>query len=163
MFKYGFFGLFLTRFFNEEVAEKLAKLINVKSKLYEKVIVLGHSNGCAIAHLASYICEGEVAKFVYINPALKKELIPSINKVAKVDVYHNSHDKAVLLSKLLFWKARERPWGIMGNVGYQGIDQRFTNYDTEHDFKVQAEGHSAVFEKKNIKYYGPLITAISVN
>ena len=76
MFKYGFVGLLLTRFFNEEIAEKLAVLINIKARTYKKVIVLGHSNGCAIAHLASYMCEGKVAKYVYINPALKKELVP---------------------------------------------------------------------------------------
>ena len=160
--KYGWFGLLQARFCNEEVSENLTRLITKQANRYHRIIVIGHSNGCAIAHLASYKGTQPIHRFVYINPALKKDYVPD-SCVAKIDVWYNQHDSAVLWSKLLFWRASERPWGLMGRTGYVGRDPRFVNFNSARDFTTIAKGHSAVFSKKNISFFGPLIVDVSMN
>lgn len=160
--RYGWFGLLRARFCNEEVSEKLAALIKAESPHYPRIIVVGHSNGCAVAHLASFKCTLPIHRLVYINPALKRYYVPGAG-VKNVDVWYNPKDIAVLLAKFLFWRAKERPWGLMGRTGYIGDDPRFVNFDTANDFSVVAKGHSTVFKKKKIAFFGALITLISMN
>lgn len=160
--RYGWFGLFQTRFCNEEVSENLTYLIQKGSQRFNRIIVVGHSNGCAIAHLASYKGTVPIHRFVYINPALKKHYTPD-GRVKAVDVWHNWHDSAVVWAKFLFWRASERPWGLMGRTGYRGDDQRFVNFDTAEDFTHSAKGHSGVFATKSISFFGPLIAGISMS
>ncbi len=160
--RYGWFGLLQARFCNEEVSEDLAKLIDGNAKHYSKIIVVGHSNGCAIAHLASFKCKAIIHRLVYINPALKRYYVPDSN-VKAIDVWHNAEDNAVLWAKLLFWRARERPWGLMGRTGYMGQDTRFVNFDTARDFTTKVKGHSAIFKKRAICFFGLLIADISMN
>ncbi len=159
---YGWLFFMGARFFNEEVSEDLADLINEKAKHYARIIVVGHSNGCAIAHLASFKCYEPIHRFVYINPALKRYFVPALN-VKAIDVWHNSKDSAVLWAKLLSWWAKERPWGLMGRTGYMGKDTRFVNFDTASDFSLKVKGHSAVFKKKAIGFFGLLIADVSMN
>lgn len=160
--RYGWFGLLRARFCNEEVSENLARLITRSAKTYSQIIVVGHSNGCAIAHLASFKCSEQIHRFVYINPALKLDYAPAQN-VKGIDVWHNAEDNAVLWAKLLFWRAKERPWGLMGRTGYKGNDSRFVNFDTANDFSLKVKGHSAVFKKKVIGFFGLLIADVSMN
>jgi len=153
---YGWFGLLKARYCNEEVASELAARIDgLEHQGYERIIVVGHSNGCAIAHLASRMFEHPRVKYVYLNPALRREAEPH-PRVKEVDVWYNGGDWAVALSKLLFWKAIERPWGIMGRVGYTGYNPAIRNFDTG-TIKPHALGHSGIFKRKNRYFYGHLI------
>jgi len=153
---YGWFGLIQARFCNDEVASELAKRVNtLEHQGYERVIVVGHSNGCAIAHLASPSIIHPNVKYVYINPALRREAEPA-PVIQGIDVWYNGSDWAVALSKILIWRATERPWGIMGRIGYTGYNPKFRNYDTG-TIKPHALGHSGVFRRSVRDFYGYLI------
>ena len=141
---------------NVKVARKLAKMVStLQAKGYE-VDVVGHSNGCAIGHIATERFGMCVNTFVAINPALKKNLNPSDN-AQLVQVWHNDGDRAVVLGKwlrwLTGWARKARPWGEMGNEGYTGRDKNVVNFNCSEDFKVKAHGHSAVFEKPVSDFY----------
>lgn len=159
---YGYFGLLSTRLFNEEVSENLSKMIMEHFIMYDRIIVVGHSNGCAIAHMASEKLPESVYvdRYVYINPALKAELAPA-GSVLAWDVWFNRKDHVVKLSKLLFWRASERPWGKMGAIGYQGSDPRVRQFDTGEG-RVLALGHSTIFKEDKIRHFGPFIAQVAL-
>lgn len=160
-FNYGWKFLLGVRKWNDDLAEDLAQQIHQSyDQGYKRIIVVGHSNGCAIAHLASFHLHLPV-EYVYINPALERELVPS-QMVSRIDVWHNRKDKAVAWSRLLFIPSSNRPWGLMGKCGYKGGDDRFLNYDTINDFPYMAKGHSAVFSRRNIGFYGPTIVRLTM-
>jgi hypothetical protein len=126
----------------------------IKNHLGKHDVAIGHSNGCAI--LVKSLQQGGILdKLILINPALDKrfEFPDSVNEV---HVFHNKHDKAVVMAKwlrkLVFWR-NSFLWGEMGNTGYKGDDKRVTNH-------VLAKGHSAVFNNKNINEFSVMITDI---
>ena len=145
---YGHLGI-LTRFQNKRLAKELADKIN---SLDGRVIVVAHSNGCAITHLAASLYNAKINKAVYINAALESRVdVPS--SIESVDVYHAPSDFTLLLGAL-------RPfhiWGTMGRYGYRGKSTNVTNYNFEMDFVVKNKGHSTLFERDIIEYYGPII------
>jgi len=154
--------LLMTRFCNDDLAEDLANMITKKYEMFDNIIVVGHSNGAAIAHLASrmLVAPVHVDKYVYIQPALKAHL-PRSESVSAIDIYHNRSDRVVGLSKWLFWRASARPWGEMGSVGYIGPEDPHTlSLDTENSYEP-ASGHSGIFEENKILFWGPLIVEMS--
>ncbi|MDC0003786.1 alpha/beta hydrolase [Porticoccaceae bacterium] len=156
---YGHFGLLETRFKNIKVAERVAAAC--KAAVGQKVIVIGHSNGCAIAHLAARAFGAKIDKMVYINPALKKDM-PLPASVGALDVWHSPSDKPVRVSKWLL-PSRMRPWGEMGATGYQGgEDTRITNFNKEVNYPVHSSEHSDVFTLSKLPYFGPLITKTAI-
>lgn len=154
---YGYFGLISTHLLNDNVARRLAKKIINARFHFNEVVVVGHSNGCAIAHLASDLLVGvpkpASIRYVYINPALERTLAPS-TAVGQFIILHNPKDVAVKLSKLLPWGRKNRPWGRMGADGYVGNDSRAININTLERYEVDAKGHSGVFEDEVVSYYG---------
>lgn len=114
--------------FNKARARRLAESIMPGS------IVIAHSNGCAIANMASRMTNN-IEKLVYVNPALECDLIcgPSVKAV---DVWHSKTDRPVLFSEYLPCLI----WGAMGRYGYCGTDTRYNNYE------MGDVGHSGVFE-----------------
>lgn len=126
----------------------------IKPQLSPGDVAIGHSNGCAI--LVKSLQQGaKLDKLILINPALDKNFqFPA--GVNEIHVFHNKHDKAVVMAKwlrkLVFWR-NSFIWGEMGNKGYQGNDTRVTNH-------VLAKGHSAVFNIRNLKPFSKLVIAI---
>jgi hypothetical protein len=151
---YGHFGLLQTKFFNPRVAKKVADAVRAANLYYDYVYVVGHSNGCAIADLASreegFHCEG----FSYINPALRRDQ-PLQSSVGRLDVWHSPSDLPVKVAKLLPFRGS---WGAMGSTGYQGGgDQRIRNFNKEEDYSVESSSHSDVFDLDKRPFFGPLI------
>ena len=152
---YGHFTLLDVRYRNDDVAERLRETIQRARMSSSKVFCIGHSNGCAIIHLAlSRFPHIKVDKAIYINPALKKDIsIPS--NVDSIDVYYSKSDMAVPLSKFLP-SAKHRPWGTMGRDGYVGQDKRVESFDEEALLNKEI-GHSDIFKCENLVLCGPRI------
>lgn len=109
-------------------------------------ILVGHSNGCAIAHKIQQ--DQKVHGLVLINPALDADI--QFHKVDWVHVYYNYGDEAVPLSKFLF----AHPWGDMGQRGYTGEDPRVTNFNCCDKSEIVlpcVDGHSDLFEPGKIE------------
>ena len=112
---------------NGSRAQRLADLVEPGS------IVIGHSNGCAIANEASFLTTN-ISKLVYINPALDVDRTCGPG-VKAVDVWYSENDNAVWLAQWLPWST----WGAMGRYGYQGPDARYMS------FNEVGMGHGKVF------------------
>ena len=151
---YGHFGLLETRLKNIRVAKRVA--LACRAAANQKVIVVGHSNGCAIAHLAASEFGAKIDKAVYINPALKKDM-PLPDSVPELDVWYSPSDRPVRLARWLL-PSRMRPWGEMGATGYQGVeDSRITNFNKQENYRVQSSEHSDVFTLSKLPFFGSLI------
>lgn len=116
-------------------------------------IAIGHSNGCAIIHMATHFGAG-FSQVVYINPALNNDLVPGA-QVGKFHVWHSPSDKAVRLAKFIPGSL----WGNMGAVGYRGDDMRAANYNKEDDYAMSSDSHSDVFNDDLLAYFAPKMIA----
>lgn len=135
--EYGLALAITARFLNGRRAKKIGKSVKYGD------IIVGHSNGCAIAHLIQQ--ERFVSGIIMINPALEEDA--EFNKVNWVHVYHNKGDNAVHWSELLV----AHPWGEMGRTGYIGFDSRVVNFDGKAIKTLpRLDGHSAFFDEANI-------------
>lgn len=160
-FNYGDLGIFAVRRHNHTLARKLSARVDYWKQKNKRVIVVAHSNGAAINHIACKYYGGEPDVVAAINPALWRRLHPAPG-AHLVHVWHNEGDCvtwwARLLSKVVPSKVfKARPWGEMGRIGFVGPDRNVLNLNAGRHFPVQALGHSAVFKKPARDYFLPLI------
>ncbi len=154
LINYGYFGLFQTKFRNKTIAKKIFDTVAAAYKSFDEVYVVGHSNGCAIAHLASALEGFKAHGFVYINPALRSVYRRSAS-VSFIHIWHSPSDRAVKIAR---WLPFRGAWGSMGAEGYTGIkDTAVVNFDKENNFALSSSGHSDVFHYSKRPYFGPLI------
>lgn len=157
---YGFFDLIKTYTSNKKVAKRLADSIRTAkiSNPDNKIVVVGHSNGCAIIYLACKHYDAPIDKAVFINPALDSDIIrPTTLK--SLDVWYSPSDKPVKWARLLPWHI----WGDMGRVGYTGVkDSMIRCFNKENDYPVVSDEHSDAFAMEDIPFYGPLIVKESL-
>jgi hypothetical protein len=154
VFDYGFFNLFNPRWRNQNIADKLSERIRDLNFIDVDVIIVAHSNGCAIAHMTSN-CKIKTA--VYINPALdRSRSFPET--IERAHVWHSPSDLPVRLSRLLPFHT----WGAMGAYGATGDDKRVTNFNKQHDFHISSRKHSDVFDDDKLEFFGPLIVKKSI-
>ena len=143
---YGHIFAIQTRWKNPKILEEL------KKKIPQNSIYVGHSNGCTLGWM---LAEAGVRfrGMVLVNPALDRNKVVSHAKF--VHVYYNSGDSAVALSRLLAF----HPWGAMGKYGPSFRDPRYKNFDTGNVSGMpRVSGHSAIYTKKeNREAWGKLI------
>lgn len=164
-FNYGYVPLvWQIRQRNPALAKRLAgRVTHWKNRGY-RVIVCGHSNGCAITHIAARDHGTVIDVAQFVNPALDEHLDPAPN-AGKIFIYHNREDQPVRASEWLSWMARwvpgwydARPWGQMGATGYRGSEAqgRIENVDTLATAPA-AGGHSGVFHGDPALFWLPYI------
>ena len=90
---YGYLQWFGARFLNRRMATLLTKVLQPRS------IVVGHSNGCAIASRVADKGKA-IANLIMIQPALNNDWVPPEN-VQHMHVYYNKKDKATWWSSFL--------------------------------------------------------------
>jgi len=163
MVDYGHTGLIETRLKNPKIATRLAEIARASKALHpgREIIAVGHSNGCAILHLATNKYEARIDTVVYINPALERHLVPG-RSVGKCHVWHSPSDAPVKwgrrLSKIIPTRwFNARPWGAMGATGYEGDDPRMVNFNKQDDYLLSSKSHSDVFKWGLISYFGQII------
>ncbi|MEQ8409113.1 MAG: hypothetical protein RKH07_12640 [Gammaproteobacteria bacterium] len=151
---------------NDQFAAEVAERCQYwKSKGFT-VYLVGHSNGCVIARTACLTYGAPVDRILAIHPALKRHL--SICGLAeRIIVVHNQGDLAVVAGGLLGrltalfmpkWESA-RPWGEMGQDGYQGPSSNHINIDSaSRDYSVKCWGHSDEFSEKKKQYWLTILT-----
>ena len=145
-------GLIQVYLQNKKHARRLAAAAsNAKKQTKAKVIAVGHSNGCAIIHMAATQFNAPIDRICYINPALEKDMVPG-KQVKQIDVWYSPSDRPVQLAKYL----PRHIWGEMGSTGYVGEDLRFTNFNKE-DMAVSSNEHSDFAAAEKLSFFGPLI------
>lgn len=158
MLPYGRFGLLDTRFGNPVVAQQLAARIVELTALGHRCIVVAHSNGCTITHLAGDLYGAPIEKVVYLNAALNRGIrFPA--SFGSFDVWHNPKDKAVRAARL-------RPfslWGDMGAVGFTRFDRRGKNYNMLTNYDLPSRRHGSIFKEPALSVFGPIIAARALN
>ena len=153
LFEYGFMGFWRARWDNKKVAERLANLTKAFKDIGQKVIWITHSNGGAIAYLATKVYNIKPDMVVQINPALDRWKTPNS---PLVEVIHSDQDRAVDLSQWLPFHI----WGDQGKVGYKGKMHNTLNHFASSFNKGMAyHGHCGLFEKTRIKKWADFIGA----
>ena len=152
---YGWFGIGRTYIKNGKVADRVIEACNVVKMVdpETRIILVGHSNGCAIIHNACGRYWARVHQGVYINPALDVDATIR-HSMGKLTVWYSPSDKPVRWSKWLPF----HPWGEMGRIGYHGKQaHRVCSINKEDLFEVSSRTHSDVFSKRKLPFFGPLI------
>jgi pimeloyl-ACP methyl ester carboxylesterase len=154
---YGHFNLFAPRWRNKGVAERLnERVLDLKSIGYQ-VIVVGHSNGCAITHCAGDQFQAPIDRVVYINPALERH-VRFPDSFGSFEVWHNPHDRVVSWARLLPF----HPWGDMGKTGFTRFDYRGKNRNIVNFLSGRGGAHSKVFSDDALETIAPAIVAESM-
>jgi len=144
--RYGWLGLLGVRVLNKRFARLLADLAEPGD------VVVGHSNGCAIAVEAADL-GAPFSQLVLINPALDSDRVFA-PQIQRVHIWYSPSDTPVAFARLLPWHA----WGDMGAVGYRGpYDPRVSSYNKENGYAISSSGHSDVFEPNKLKFFAPAI------
>lgn len=151
-FAYGYFNLLVPRWRNPKVAQDLAVACHQANLDGYRVVLVGHSNGCTIIHIAGEKYGAQADKVVYINPALNRSVVfPKGFK--SFDVWHSPDDGAVALARLLPLNL----WGDMGAIGFTRHDSRGTNFNAQTNFDLVSDEHSGMFTPEVVNYFGPLV------
>lgn len=149
---YGWIAAIETRRINPAVIGSLIPYIEPED------VLIGHSNGCAIAYQIAR--EVKVRGLIFINGALRTDIkIPAW--VEFCHVYFNSDDNITRLAEFqadLPAALVDPMWGEMGHEGYVGSDQRVRNFDCGMTPSMPlVSGHSDIFSPEKIKTWGPFI------
>lgn len=146
---------------NPQVALEVAERVRYWNEKGYRVCIACHSNGGAIARSVCLVHQVPVDRILAIHPALRKDL--HISETAeKVIVVHNKGDRAVVAGKVLGWISRWlipnswvfRPWGDMGQDGYQGPLENHGNIDSGSDrYPITCHGHSQEFRKGRAEFW----------
>lgn len=139
---YGWMGLIGTRFGgNEKVAKSLAEKLEGDFEDSDKVVLLCHSNGLAIAH-ECVKHTNKIDTIVAFNGALDQdaEFSTTVNRV--INFY--APEDGVL--KWGAWLRLGHSWGRAGQAGLTSSDPRIENHKME-----DVKSHSAVFKVKSLR------------
>jgi hypothetical protein len=122
-------------------------------------IVIGHSNGCAIAY--DLMNRGvEMAGAVFINAALEQDIIRP-KTIPWIDIYYNQGDEITEAAKLgAKLGVTDIVWGEMGHAGYLGNDPEITSYNCGATGGMPiVSGHSDFFTPTKLASWGPFVYA----
>lgn len=142
---YGYNFLARVKLCNKNYARFLSEIAEPES------LIIGHSNGCAIALLASQM-GAPFSQMVFINPALNRN-VKIGPEVHDVHVWHSPGDIAVKAASLI----PSSIWGDMGAHGYTGDDYRVKNYNKQDNYMISSKSHSDMFEPAKFEFFAPLI------
>ena len=134
---------------NRSLAETLADEIDE----HRGALIIGHSNGCAIASRVAEL-SACVRGLVMINPALDVDWKPP-STLRWMNVYYHPNDSAVRLAR---WIPFTR-WGAMGATGAPPTGKtRVWNFNLASwglGYRGISGAHNIVFQHFN--FFGPLI------
>ena len=145
------------KYLNSSLSKRLDKTVaEEKEKGVSEVIVIGHSNGCAIAMRQMLHGSTVADKYILINPALKRDLVERIpGDVKKIVCYHSRHDYPTQAAK---WASKipvvnfliPELWGAAGAWGLDSDDLRVKNIEENRIFGDNYVLHSDVFADETI-------------
>jgi hypothetical protein len=118
-------------------------------------ILIGHSNGCAIAY--DLMNTGvKVAGAIFINAALTQDIKLPV-ECPWIDVYFNEGDEITEAAKVAAKLGIVDPvYGECGHAGYSGRDPAIRNFDCAHTPSMPiCSGHSDFFN--HLEAWGPFL------
>lgn len=135
----GMFG-----WFDHQLATTLSSFIQ------DDDILVGYSNGATIVHMISN--RAKIRGAVLINAALDPYVVPNADFV---HVYHNEGDWVTGLAGMVPFHL----WGEMGQIGYQGDDDRVINFNQARppEGLPALLGHTAIMDYYNIRPWSKYI------
>ncbi len=118
-------------------------------------ILIGHSNGCAIAYELACKANKVLPRLVFINAALTRNIVRPA-QVKAIDVYFNAGDEVTEAAEIgARFGFDDTDWGDMGHAGYAGTDTMITNIDCGAWQKMPVvNGHSDFFSPVNLPAWG---------
>lgn len=154
----GFINLISLRCKNSEISKNLAKQVKKGD------IIVGHSNGCLIAHMTTMILA---------NKGIYPRAVVTINAAMRRDTHwlkdfyilnlHSSKDWIVQLGRIwgrLMSLGGLAPhgWGAAGRYGFTSGHPKLTNWDTAMGYwDKPTKGHSDLLKIPKSNYWGGLI------
>jgi hypothetical protein len=120
-------------------------------------ILIGHSNGAAIAYLEMQ-AGAPVVGCVFINGALEQRITRSVG-VEFIDCYWNPGDDITEVAAIGQAIGITSPvWGQMGHAGYIGTDPAITNINCGASTGMPiVSGHSDFFTLSKLAVWGPYL------
>jgi hypothetical protein len=147
---YGWIDAIETRIVNPIICGSLLPYIGPQD------LLIGHSNGCAIAYdlMAKY--GAKVAGTVFINGALEQDIA---RFAPWYDVYFNRGDDITRMAKIgAAIGVTDKAWGQLGHAGYSGGDPLITNIDCGGTVGMPAvSGHSDFFTPGKLAAWAPFL------
>jgi hypothetical protein len=146
---YGWIDAIETRIVNPIICGSLRAYIGPDD------IVIGHSNGCAIAY--DLMRQGvKMAGAVLINGALEQ----SISRLVPwIDVYYNPGDEITEAAKIgAQLGLTDLIWGELGHAGYDGTDPLIANFNCGSTPGMPVvSGHSDFFTPAKLAAWAPFL------
>lgn len=121
-------------------------------------ILVGHSNGCAIAYHLLLLGAPAVGA-VFINGALETSIVRPGVTCGFIDVYWNPGDDITEAAKLgQELHIVDSLWGELGHSGYSGKDPNIASFNcgATKDMPI-VSGHSDFFTPDKLKVWGPFL------
>lgn len=163
-FDYGYLGLIGVRLWTDSIAERLAEEIG-----QEPAVVVCHSHGNVIAHLAASKYGANIVYHIAINPALNVKT-QFAKQIHQIDTYYTPGDRVVTLGK--WWRynpysllMKRHWWGEAGRKGFKVKDKRHYGIDMSKPPRADmpaANSHSGFFKGRNIRFWGPWLAERSI-
>lgn len=149
---YGWIAGLETRIANPIICGSLLPYIGADD------ILIGHSNGCAIAYDLLSRRGAKVAGAVFINAALEQSIQPL---APWIDVYFNAGDDITEAAKIgAALHVTDTVWGMMGHAGYDGKDPSITNINCGSTPGLPVvSGHSDLFTPSKLAAWAPYIVS----
>jgi hypothetical protein len=123
-------------------------------------VLIGHSNGCAVAYDIMQSSKDPIKGAIFINAALE----PHVDRpqgVDFIDVYFNPGDETTIAAQIAQRLGIVDPvWGEMGHSGYSGNDPAITSINCGKTAGMPiVDGHSEFFLPANLKAWGPFLVS----
>lgn len=154
-FKYGFLTI-NQAFRNRTIADRLVSLVNSTLDRYDRILLISHSNGCSITHLALNSIESfRRVEVIFLAASVQPNIcIPDC--VSRLQVFYNPFDIILMLLRpLCIFKKfiGSRNWGCMGLLGYIGSDTRIKNHlSLTFSMNVYDQHNSSLLDFDNFSY-----------
>lgn len=156
LFGYGFMGFWQARWRNNDVASRLAAVW--RNGAADQEVWITHSNGAAVAYLATHSHGARPRMVININPALDRHLAAI---APAVEVIHSDGDRWVDVAQWL----PGHIWGDQGKMGYGSTwaaKARRTDVINHRasapDFGNMAyDNHTGLFKPKRIAHWSRFI------
>jgi len=150
-FDYEHLLLLGVHFKTDSLAKKLAKDI---ARIGKPAVVVCHSHGNVIAHLAAKKYGANIVYHVAINPALDVKT-KFADTVHQIDTYFTPGDKVVTLGKIWSYNPvsvlmKRNWWGEAGRYGFK------PEVPPRADVPP-VNSHTGVFRDRNLRFWGPVI------
>lgn len=158
VFSYGFMGFWQARWRNNGVAKDLAAHSLLDKRSDEMEAWITHSNGAAVAYLATTREGARPDIIININPALDRWRVAP---VWAVETIHSSGDRWVNLSRFL----PGHIWGDQGKVGVKAFGMRqpegpAISHAAHHFGKPMAyTGHCDAFDSSRRGHWARFVAA----